>query len=71
MITKVSDSIGRKNALLICLGGALTGYAITLVSHERVDAKEDEVIKLIRHRNASDNEPVFRAKTQSGRTSKY
>lgn len=31
-IAKVSDSIGRKNALLICLGGALTGYAITLVS---------------------------------------
>lgn len=31
-IAKVSDSIGRKNALLICLGGALAGYAITLVS---------------------------------------
>lgn len=31
-VAKVSDSIGRKNALLICLGGALTGYAITLVS---------------------------------------
>ena len=31
-VAKVSDAIGRKNALLICLGGALTGYAITLVS---------------------------------------
>lgn len=31
-IAKVSDSIGRKNALLICLAGALAGYAITLVS---------------------------------------
>ena len=31
-ISKVSDSIGRKNALLICLGGALAGYAITLVA---------------------------------------
>ena len=31
-VSKVSDSIGRKNALLICLGGALTGYALTIVS---------------------------------------
>ncbi len=31
-VAKVSDSIGRKNALLICLGGALTGYAVTLVA---------------------------------------
>ena len=31
-VSKVSDSIGRKNALLICLGGALTGYAITIAS---------------------------------------
>lgn len=31
-VAKVSDSIGRKNALLICLGGALAGYAITIVS---------------------------------------
>jgi len=31
-VAKVSDSIGRKNALLICLGGALTGYVITIVS---------------------------------------
>ena len=31
-VSKVSDSIGRKNALLVCLGGALTGYAITIVS---------------------------------------
>lgn len=31
-IAKVSDAIGRKNALLICLGGALSGYAITLVA---------------------------------------
>jgi DHA1 family tetracycline resistance protein-like MFS transporter len=31
-VAKLSDSIGRKNALLICLGGALAGYAITIVS---------------------------------------
>jgi MFS family permease len=31
-LAKVSDSIGRKNALLICLAGALAGYAITLIS---------------------------------------
>ena len=31
-ISKLSDSIGRKNALLICLGGALAGYAITIAS---------------------------------------
>lgn len=31
-VSKVSDSIGRKNALLICLCGALFGYAITIVS---------------------------------------
>ncbi len=31
-VSKVSDSIGRKNALLICLGGALLGYVITIVA---------------------------------------
>ncbi|MGI9523718.1 MAG: MFS transporter [Hyphomicrobiaceae bacterium] len=31
-VSKVSDSIGRKNALLICLVGALAGYVITLAS---------------------------------------
>lgn len=31
-VSKVSDSIGRKKALLICLGGALIGYVITLLS---------------------------------------
>jgi len=31
-VSKVSDSIGRKNALLICLAGALAGYAITIVA---------------------------------------
>lgn len=31
-ISRVSDSIGRKNALLICLGGALAGYLITIVA---------------------------------------
>ena len=31
-VAKVSDAIGRKNALLICLGGALTGYALTIIS---------------------------------------
>ena len=31
-IAKLSDSIGRKNALLICLAGALVGYAITIAS---------------------------------------
>lgn len=31
-ISKVSDSIGRKNTLLICLCGALAGYALTIVA---------------------------------------
>ncbi len=31
-VSKVSDAIGRKNALLICLGGALAGYAVTIVA---------------------------------------
>ena len=31
-IAKLSDSIGRKNTLLVCLGGALAGYALTIVS---------------------------------------
>ncbi|WP_421726484.1 MFS transporter [Bauldia sp.] len=31
-VARVSDSIGRKNALLVCLGGALTGYALTILS---------------------------------------
>jgi len=31
-VSKVSDSIGRKNALLICLAGALARYAITIVA---------------------------------------
>ncbi|MEP2031314.1 MAG: MFS transporter [Paracoccaceae bacterium] len=31
-VSKLSDSIGRKNALLICLAGALAGYAITIAS---------------------------------------
>ena len=31
-VSKLSDSIGRKNALLICLAGALVGYAITIAS---------------------------------------
>lgn len=31
-VSKVSDSIGRKNALLVCLGGALAGYALTIVA---------------------------------------
>jgi predicted MFS family arabinose efflux permease len=31
-ISKLSDAIGRKNALLICLGGALAGYIITILS---------------------------------------
>jgi predicted MFS family arabinose efflux permease len=31
-VAKLSDSIGRKNTLLICLGGALTGYILTIVS---------------------------------------
>ena len=31
-VAKVSDAIGRKNALLICLGGALSGYALTLIA---------------------------------------
>jgi DHA1 family tetracycline resistance protein-like MFS transporter len=31
-ISRISDSIGRKNAIMICLFGALVGYAITIVS---------------------------------------
>ncbi|MGI9372396.1 MAG: MFS transporter [Hyphomicrobiales bacterium] len=31
-ISRVSDAIGRKNAILICLFGALIGYAITIAS---------------------------------------
>lgn len=29
-VSKLSDAIGRKNALLICLAGALAGYVITI-----------------------------------------
>lgn len=31
-VARVSDSIGRKNALLVCLGGALAGYVITIIA---------------------------------------
>jgi len=31
-VAKLSDSIGRKNALLVCLGGALAGYVLTILS---------------------------------------
>ncbi|MEP3275679.1 MAG: MFS transporter [Stappiaceae bacterium] len=31
-VSKLSDSIGRKKAILICLFGALIGYAVTIVS---------------------------------------
>jgi predicted MFS family arabinose efflux permease len=31
-LSKLSDAIGRKNALLICLSGALIGYVITIVA---------------------------------------
>ncbi len=31
-IARLSDSIGRKNTLLVCLGGALVGYALTIAS---------------------------------------
>ena len=31
-VSKVSDAIGRKNAMLICLAGALTGYVITIIA---------------------------------------
>jgi MFS family permease len=31
-ISRVSDAIGRKNALLVCLTGALAGYVITIVA---------------------------------------
>ena len=31
-VSKVSDAIGRKKAMLICLAGALAGYALTIVS---------------------------------------
>ena len=31
-VAKLSDSIGRKQTLLVCLGGALAGYALTIAS---------------------------------------
>ena len=31
-ISKLSDSIGRKNGILICLAGALAGYILTILS---------------------------------------
>jgi MFS family permease len=31
-IAKLSDSIGRKSTMLICLGGALSGYVLTIVA---------------------------------------
>jgi DHA1 family tetracycline resistance protein-like MFS transporter len=31
-VAKLSDSIGRKNTLLVCLAGALAGYVLTIVS---------------------------------------
>ena len=31
-ISRISDSIGRKNAIMICLAGALAGYIVTIVS---------------------------------------
>jgi MFS transporter, DHA1 family, tetracycline resistance protein len=31
-VSKLSDAIGRKNALLICLGGALAGYVVTILA---------------------------------------
>lgn len=31
-ISRLSDAIGRRNAILICLFGALSGYAITIVA---------------------------------------
>jgi predicted MFS family arabinose efflux permease len=31
-VAKLSDSIGRKNALLVCLGGAFAGYVLTILS---------------------------------------
>ena len=31
-ISRISDAIGRKSAIMICLAGALVGYAITIVS---------------------------------------
>ena len=31
-ISKLSDSIGRKNGILICLAGALVGYALTILA---------------------------------------
>lgn len=31
-VAKLSDSIGRRIAMLICLGGALTGYVLTIAS---------------------------------------
>ncbi|MBK0398228.1 MFS transporter [Limibaculum sp. M0105] len=31
-VSRVSDAIGRRNALLICLGGAFAGYVVTIIA---------------------------------------
>ena len=31
-VARMSDAVGRKNALLVCLGGAFAGYVLTIVA---------------------------------------
>ncbi|TMV07212.1 MFS transporter [Ruegeria sediminis] len=68
-VSKVSDSIGRKNALLICLGGALLGYAITIVS-----LYLDSLLLLILGRSVTGftagNQPIAQAAMIDGSTDK-
>lgn len=67
-ISKVSDAIGRKNAMLICLTGALAGYAITIVA-----LGLDSIVLLIIGRAitgfTAGNQPIAQAAMIDGSTS--
>ncbi|MDP5219478.1 MFS transporter [Ruegeria sp. 2205SS24-7] len=66
-VSKVSDAIGRKNALLICLGGALVGYALTILS-----LYLDSLLLLILGRSitgfTAGNQPIAQAAMIDGST---
>ncbi|MEM1352926.1 MAG: MFS transporter [Pseudomonadota bacterium] len=66
-VSKVSDSIGRKNALLVCLGGALTGYALTIAA-----LYLDSLLLLILGRSitgfTAGNQPIAQAAVIDGST---
>ncbi|MCL6283508.1 MFS transporter [Ruegeria sp. 2012CJ41-6] len=66
-VSKVSDAIGRKNALLICLGGALVGYALTIAS-----LYLDSLLLLILGRSitgfTAGNQPIAQAAMIDGST---